>query len=96
MKLLATNYQQLKTAIYRIDRDTIREHVLFVLNEANFRSLQKRIRWDLFWAVRGSQFIPDTLDDSNIDTALRSVMRDTGIEELVNDVAGSFEQSKTE
>jgi len=96
MKLPATNYQQLKTAIDSIDRDTIREHVLFVLESGKFKDLNKRIRWDLFWAVRGSTFIPSELLDDHIDTALRSVMRDTGIEELVNGVAGSFGQSKTE
>jgi len=94
MKLPASNYQELKTAIAGIEQSTIREHVVSVLDSGKYKDLQKRIRWDLFWAVRGSQFIPSELLDDHIDTALRAVMRDTGLEGYVNGVAIAYRAQK--
>jgi hypothetical protein len=50
-----------------------------IANENKAKDHAKRLRWDMLYTVIGSRWICDNLysylDDSHIDSALRSIMR---------------------
>jgi len=37
--------------------------------------LNMRYRWDLFWAAKGREVLPDDVNSDHIDTALRRIVR---------------------
>jgi hypothetical protein len=50
-----------------------------IANESKAKDHEKRLRWDMLYIAIGSRWICDNvysyLDDSHIDSALRSIMR---------------------
>ena len=49
----------------------------------NIKDIEKRLRWDAMYAANLSRYACDTLytycDDTHVDTALRSIMRELSI-----------------
>lgn len=81
MKIPKHQVETLRAAISPLDTDQARtayRHGDFP-RAAAVKDLDKRYRWDLFWAVGGTRVwadgdIPDGLLDFHIDTALRSIV----------------------
>lgn len=82
MKILPEHYNYLKSAIEAATVDKpMAEH------EGNYRTqglTSKRFRWDCLYVAKLSTWICDNLytyaDDSHVDTALRSIMREMNLE----------------
>lgn len=82
MKLPAEIVDQMREAIEPLDTPMIREQYRrgdFPRSES-VKDLDKRYRWDLFWAipfkVREAVFgSDDGVKDSHVDTALRQIVR---------------------
>jgi hypothetical protein len=82
MKIKPDHVAHIKRVIANTNtsRDAVAAHYEFVRNEGRARDVGKRVRWDLAYAAGLSRWFCDNVysyaDDSHIDTALRSVMRD--------------------
>ena len=76
MKMNATHYEYLYTAINSLDRDTVLKHKALELGNDKV----KRFVWDLCYMIKASNWICDNLysylDDSHIETALKSIARE--------------------
>ena len=83
MKVTTTDIDTLREALAPLGTDERRQQYRdgdFVLAES-VKDLDKRYRWDLFWAATGPTFesqerwnLTDGLNDSHIDTALRRIV----------------------
>lgn len=78
MKIQPEHYEHMKQAIAKLDISQIR---LDILNShAQPKDFDKRLRWDCFWLAGLSGFACGTLydyaNDSHIDTALKSIMKE--------------------
>jgi hypothetical protein len=79
MKIKAEHYAHMREAIAAIGMDVPRYRAALVA-EGKAKDIDKRLRWDAAYAARLTPWICDNLygymDDTHIDTALRSIMRD--------------------
>lgn len=76
MKLANSFRNELAERIAEYDTEETRERYRlgqFPRSE-RVRDLDKRYRWDLFYAVHGFDIMPDGIADSHIDTALRRIV----------------------
>ena len=75
-----THYNTIKNGIAEIPRDTALEHYNNLVLDERVKDINKRFRNDMFFAFRKKSKIIhelyEYLDDSNIDTALRKIMRE--------------------
>ena len=78
----ADHFRVLRAAIRRLDTPELRQRYRvgdFPRSDA-VKDLDKRYRWDLFWAARGSfrgtpaYNVAAELSDAHIDTALRRIV----------------------
>jgi hypothetical protein len=73
------HYYHIKDAILP-NKDKIKDHRKFIINEGKAKDVEKRLRWDLLYYAGLSGWICDNLysylDDSHIDTALRYIIKD--------------------
>jgi hypothetical protein len=78
MKVSDKEVRSLGMAISPFDTQEIRKSYKEgkFARSATTLDLNKRFRWDLYWAAydRGFRFTTEGLSDSNIDTALRKVI----------------------
>jgi hypothetical protein len=76
MKMNATHYEYLYTAINALDRDTVLAHKSLELGNDKV----KRFVWDLYYMINASAWICGNLysylNDSHIETALKSIARE--------------------
>lgn len=77
MKMTQQHYATLKGMIAPL-ANKIASHRLFLTNEGKAKDIEKRLRWDLSYAAKATPWICDNLysylNDSHIDTALRSIV----------------------
>jgi hypothetical protein len=78
MKIKTEHYEAIKASIHKA---AIAEHRAFLKSPANPRpakDLEKRLRWDLLHCFKGAAWVCSELypylNDTHIDTALRSVV----------------------
>jgi hypothetical protein len=81
MKIKREYYKELKRRIETM-RDMIPSHYEYVIKEGKAKDVNKRVRWDAFWA---SKFHDDFeqknhgLDGVHIDTALKRIFKELGL-----------------
>lgn len=87
MKIKDSHYNFLKEKITNIGVETILLHRKSLYNDQRIKDLNKRVRWDCFWiAARTNREELDKLElysylnDDHIDTALKKIMKEIGIE----------------
>jgi hypothetical protein len=78
MKLDQTHYAHMQKAISNIwTKEKHDCHRKFIINEGKAKDVEKRLRWDWFYyadlAGWTSDNLPNDLDQSHIDTALRKI-----------------------
>lgn len=80
MKIRPEHYNHMKSAIADLDPAKVAAHKEALTHDARVKDLEKRFRWDLSHAARLTPWICDNLysylDDSHVDTALRSIVRE--------------------
>lgn len=78
MKISAQHFEEIRAAIAPLDTEERRTAYRAgdFPRAARVQDLNKRYRWDLFWAAGVSpQYHLEGLTDVHIDTALRSIVR---------------------
>ena len=79
MKITQEHYKHMLDAM-REHGDTIPRRRKAIAEDSRVKDAAKRLRWDLLYTAGLSRWICDNLysyvDDTHIDTALRSIMRD--------------------
>lgn len=88
MKIKPDHYAHLRDAISPWVPQLIQHHAnLSARKQAGDNSVKdvsKRVRWDALYAAKLSVWVCDTLypymDDTHVDTALRSIMRELGVQ----------------
>lgn len=77
MKMQSEHYQHILEAVKPL-AGLIKAHREVLKSDPRVKDLEMRLRWDLFWAAKLSQFASDTLytylNDAHIDTALKKIM----------------------
>ena len=86
MKIQPAHYAHIKTAIGEtLELATANGYSLAIhrdniVAEGKAKDVEKRLRWDLAYSANLSKWLCDNVysyaDDSHIDTALRSIMRE--------------------
>ena len=80
MKIKDAHLQHMQQAIANLDRVKVLQHKEALKNDPRVKDLNKRLRWDLSYAAKLTPWICDNLysylDDSHVDTALRSIVRE--------------------
>ena len=80
MKIKPEHYDFLKTVIGTLPRDKMQAHKENLKHDARVKDQAKRFRWDLLYALNISPWLSDNLygylDDTHLDTALRSIVRE--------------------
>lgn len=101
MKMSKEDYSELsamfKQAIAETSRDGLLAHVRHIVASGQAGDVEKRVRWDLIWSIRDASkreaFFSDAykkgLNDDHIDTALRSIAKDCGLEADIKSVLSS-------
>jgi len=79
MKITTEHYNHLLEAI-KPNNSKISDHRKFIINEGKSKDTEKRLRWDLLYYAGQSTWICDNLydylDDTHIDTALKSILKE--------------------
>lgn len=80
MKMKPEHYAYMKAEIAKLDRERIASHKTALAADHRVKDLNKRLRWDLSYAAKLTPWICDNLysylDDTHVDTALRSIVRE--------------------
>jgi len=80
MKIRPAHYAFIRNAFATVPAETITKHRAFIVKEGKAKDIEKRLRWDLAYSLNLSTWlcsnVYDYADDSHIDTALRSIMRE--------------------
>ena len=80
MKMKPEHYAHMKAEITKLDRERVAAHKAALAYDLRVKDLNKRLRWDLSYAAKLTSWICDNLysylDDSHVDTALRSIIRE--------------------
>ena len=83
MKIRPDHYATMRDAIATIPADKIQEIRNHVLTSDRVHNREKCFRWNLSYAAKLTPFICDNVysyaDDTHIDTALRSIVRELSI-----------------
>jgi len=88
MKMTKEHYNFIKGAISCLDKNLIKEHKQFIIDEGKAKDINKRLRWDCFHATKikigdgiGQDGLPlySYLNDDHIDTALRNIIKELNI-----------------
>lgn len=88
MKMKPEHYEYLKSAMLKklttTSEEDIKGYWVAVRSDHRVKDLGKRSRWDLMYAANLTTFVCDTLykylDDTHIDTALKSISKEIGWE----------------
>ena len=77
MKMTKEHFTYIFERISQIKREDYFSHKKSILSDSRVKDIEKRLRWDCFYAIKGARFACDELyaylDDSHIDTALRTI-----------------------
>lgn len=80
MKIKTEHYKEMLNVLSKVDKDAVRKHKEALKQDARVKDIEKRFRWDLLYAAKLSPWICDNLysylDDSHIDTALKSIIKE--------------------
>ena len=85
MKMKKEHFDRIKAAIEKLDPVTIQEHIKYLKSDSRVKSLDTRLRWDLFYAIGGSALavkelvLYTYLDDTHIDSALKVIVKQLNI-----------------
>ncbi len=98
MKCTNDDYQILLTHFQAINKVIFKDHVQFVIDSGKAKDLNKRLRWDCLYSNNISRrmdyFVCDHLytymDDTHLDTALKQCMKDSGLDQIVNEVSNEM------
>lgn len=92
MKIKPEHYNALRAMLATVPQEKIAAHREKLVNDPRVRDLDMRLRWDLVWAVVPSCWISDNLypymNDDHLDTALRAIVRELGINKTPSIPAG--------
>jgi len=85
MKIIDEHYQYMRESIQRLGIEKIKHHKADLLFRVNgYGDIDKRVRWDALHAAGLTPWVCKHLyeyaNDSHIDTALRHIMADLGID----------------
>lgn len=91
MKIKQEHYLSLFNAVKDLPKDGIEEHRLYLISLKKKKpqmDLEMRFRWDLFWSIKHRKLISQELFDSiyyyakdtHIDTALKKIVQELGLE----------------
>lgn len=78
MKITPEHYSILRASILPL-APSFPAHREFLRSEGKSMDIEKRLRWDAFHSTRYAGILSDLytyVDDTHIDTALRSIMRE--------------------
>jgi hypothetical protein len=80
MKMTKEHYNFLLNAAKEVGKDVVKQHRQFILEEGKAKDIEMRLRWDLFYKIRDKSvpYVYNYLNDSHIDTALKSIMKELG------------------
>lgn len=77
MKIKPEHYAHIKTCISEL-KEKIKPHREYLIKEGKAKDIEKRLRWDMFWATKQTHWVCDNLysymNDDHLDTALRHIM----------------------
>ena len=77
MKIKNVHYSHMLGAISTLDKQNIKEHFKWLKTQENVKDINKRLRWDAFFAAGLSSYASRTLytylNDDHIDTALKNI-----------------------
>jgi len=80
MKIKPEHYTYIKSAIEALPLDKLLAHKEALKFDDRIKDLDKRFRWDCLYVAIKSSWICDNLypymDDTHIDTALRSIVKE--------------------
>ena len=80
MKIRPAHYTFIRDAFATVPAETIAKHRAFIVKEGKAKDIEKRLRWDLAYSANLSKWLCDNIysyaDDSHIDTAFRTIMRE--------------------
>lgn len=80
MKIKPAHYAYMKAAIGKFSTAWVDAHRAAIVREGKARDVAMRLRWDVSYHAGLTPWICDNVysyaDDSHIDTALRSIMRE--------------------
>ena len=78
MKMKPEHFNYILNKIKQLNMN-IKSHREFLIKEDKAKDIEKRLRWDLFWAAGLHTYTRDILykyiNDDHIDTALKNVVR---------------------
>ena len=80
MKMTKEHYNYLLNAAKEVGKDVIKQHRQSLLEEGKAKNIEMRLRWDLFYKIsdKSVPYAYNYLNDSHIDTALKSIMKELG------------------
>jgi hypothetical protein len=83
MKISKEHYNYIKDKFSTVDPELVKAHRHNVGLEPKCYDIDKRVRWDTLYSVIKSDWVCDYLypylDDSHIDTALKSIVKELKI-----------------
>ncbi len=79
MKILPEHYRHMRDTIQAsATAEQVKQHRAFIVAEGKAKNVDKRLRWDLHYRAKLSQYVCDNVypyaDDSHVDTALRHIV----------------------
>ena len=89
MKMEPRHYNVIKQRIQKIPKTWVLSHKEKLKDDVRVKDADKRLRWDLFYAITSGASWPEAgrldfldelysyLDDTHIDTALRKIVTET-------------------
>lgn len=79
MKIKAEHFNHIKAALVPMAHDIAAKR-RFLVSEGKAKDVDKRLRWDMMYDANLTKWVCDNLysymDDSHIDTALRSIVKE--------------------
>jgi hypothetical protein len=83
MKIKPEDYTELKGAIGKLDIEKVKKHYAHLRTDTRVKDLAKRFRWDLLYASKFDTLVTyKYLDDTHLDTALHSIVKELNLELL--------------
>ena len=83
MKIAKPHYNVLREEIAKLNRSEIKCHYVTLSTDLRVKNIDKRLRWDLTRAAGLTPYICSELypylDDTHIDTALRSIVKELSL-----------------
>ena len=84
MKIKKEDYEVIKAAISKVNKEALKKHIEAVKVSGNYKDLDTRINWDILWAseLGKGEFLRGLYsyaNDEHINTALKSAVKELAI-----------------